>query len=202
MILFAGCANDERLSGEGENCTKSSECAAGLKCVDFVCVVQDEPSASTTSPGVWYDPASNLTWHNPSAAFDMEWSEASFACEHSDRGGYTDWRLPTVGELRSLIRGCPAIELGGTCNVDEGECLEWSCRDLSCTGCTFSEGPDDGCYWPSALSGNINREEHCGWYWSSSPAVDKEGQAWSILFFDGTVSSGKIDIDGSVRCVR
>ena len=43
------------------------------------------------------------------------WSEAITACNDLDYAGYTDWRLPNVRELQSLIdhgKGNPALPLG------------------------------------------------------------------------------------------
>lgn len=118
-------------------------------------------------------------------------------CASLELGGYSDWRLPNIAELRSLIRGCPATEVNGICNVKPyGGCLDYNCIDDSCDGCTFKEGPAGGCYWPDSMQGG------CTEYWSGSEIDDERnpGYTWGVLFTNGSVgSSGDL---GPVRCVR
>ena len=57
------------------------------------------------------------------------------------------WRLPTVGEARSRIAGCPDTETGGACRISEQDCLSRACaNEAGCGGCTSTEGPAEGCY--------------------------------------------------------
>jgi len=157
------------------------------------------PEEDTYSPpgGTWKDPTSGLTWQVMPTGGTMDWSDAKPHCAglSLDGGG---WHLPTIGELRTLIRGCPATEDGGSCNVEEGDCLAWSCRDDSCSGCSSYDGPGkDGMYWPDEIQGD------CCWYWSSSPVEDSDGRAWNVNFYTGSVHDiHPVNNDGLVRCVR
>ena len=126
----------------------------------------------------------------------MKWSKAKAHCAGLDLGGHTDWRLPTIGELRSLIRGCSKTEAGGSCNIKEGRCLKWSCRDSSCSGCSNNDGPADGCYRPAELKGR------CGWYWSSSAVADSDASAWCVDFNGALVDSARFLFYKLIRCVR
>jgi len=146
-----------------------------------------------------YDPATGLTWQKTPASESFTWNNAKSHCDELDLAGETDWRLSTISELRSLIRGCPANETGGSCGVTD-ECLTSSCRDAPvCGGCTASNGPAAGCYWPSTdLAGSCN-----WWYWSSSTVMDASGFAWIVYFGYGNISS-PVDINWThhARCVR
>ncbi|MBM4355849.1 MAG: DUF1566 domain-containing protein, partial [Deltaproteobacteria bacterium] len=128
---------------------------------------------------------------------DTSWENAKSHCSRLvlDGGG---WRLPTIGELRSLIRGCPATEAGGSCSVKKGACLARSCRDDSCNGCGNFGGPANGCYWPHYIQGA------CTLYWSSSPVGDDDGYAWHVFFNSGLVYDGYFFVSSGspVRCVR
>ena len=59
----------------------------------------------------WHDPKSGLTWQNPPSDVRMDLKTATAYCSSLTLDGGSGWRLPTIGELRSLIRGCPAIEV-------------------------------------------------------------------------------------------
>jgi len=125
----------------------------------------------------------------------MNLSEAKAHCAglSLDGGG---WHLPTIGKLRTLIRGCPATEDGGSCNVKEGDCLAESCSDITCVGCSLNDGPADGCYWPDEMQGS------CWWYWSSSPVEDSVHPAWGVGSCYGSVDYSYVVDDILVRCVR
>jgi hypothetical protein len=164
----------------GESC---GTCQAGDGCVDGVC-------AAVT----WTDPTSGLTWQVATKGKSMDWENAEFYCAELALAG-AGWRLPTVGELRTLIRGCPATESGGSCNVEEGDCLAYACRDSSCIGCSINDGPAGGCYWPEQVEGK------CNYYWSSSPMEDDTG-GWVVAFMYGLVEKASPNHSWFVRCVR
>jgi len=148
--------------------------------------------------GVWVDSSSGLMWQ---IAQDCcgPLNEAESYCQNLVLAGHSDWRLPTVSELRSLIRECDNTETGGSCGVTDS-CLDSSCYDeVNCyLACTENEGPADGCYWPSELNGT------CGWFWSSSLYTNDIGFAWSIYFGFGSIATNDVNATNSMRsrCVR
>ncbi|MCC6160526.1 MAG: DUF1566 domain-containing protein [Deltaproteobacteria bacterium] len=165
----------------------------------------------------WTDPASGLTWQFESSQQGASWEDATSFCEGATLAGYDDWRLPTISELRTLIRGCDATETGGSCGVTD-TCLtacsdgkSWSvnstqdpcedtCSDASCFSCDSGAGPNNGCYGPPELAGN------CGSFWSSSAIEDAQSAAWFIDFSQGGVRDCRTVNycvgDYEVRCVR
>ena len=60
----------------------------------------------------WTDPDSDLMWQVEPTGGTMKWESAKTHCVDLDLAGHPDWRLPDIGEFRSLIRGCPDTELG------------------------------------------------------------------------------------------
>ena len=145
--------------------------------------------------GVWTDPVTGYTWQEQPANNTMRWQQATDYCNDLTLDGHDDWRLPTISELRTLIRGCSATETGGSCGVTD-TCLSYpSCQDDSCGGCTTGGGPADGCYWPQGMQGS------CGWFWSSSDAGDSS-PAWGVNFSVGLVGSVDKGNSHDVRCVR
>jgi hypothetical protein len=122
-----------------------------------------------------------LDWSNPSPN-RMNHSNAIKYCR--DRGG----RLPTISELRTLIKNCPSTQTGGACKVTDS-CLLSSC---------WSRGT---CF-PNC-SGNNSVFGDTGWFWSSSVLSDGAGTPWGVGFSSGGVGNDdRGDYDGSVRCVK
>jgi Protein of unknown function (DUF1566) len=170
-----------------------------------------------TASGNWYDSQSGLCWQDPSSTSEMNWYEASGTADSSynpsgatdycadlEAGGLSDWRLPNIDELISLIRGCQnGTETGdlslSTCEMDPAGCVVTdSCGNhSSCASCDFFNGPgDSGMYWMPALSGDSDQ------LWSSSSNVSLTYTAWCVGFYYGSVSLDSKIYDLHARCVR
>lgn len=193
--------------GSGEICYQQSCCAldcSGKDCGEDGCGGQcgecDDifyclDSQCIYSYPTWFDSASGLEWQVETSEDTMIWSNADSHCKALLLDG-SGWRLPTIGELRTLVRGCPATETGGSCNVEEGDCLKEDCGNLSCLGCSSEQGPSDGCYWPDMFQGT------CSLHWSSSPVVYGGSMHWGIVFTKGKVGYGSNYGLGRSLCVR
>ena len=181
FTVLAACGN-----GTDETCQNG-------KCAD-----QDSIDTNSLPIGsTWKDPTSGLTWQVTSPTGYHYWDEAKSYCNSLSLGGHSDWRLPSIGELRTLIRGCPATESGGSCNMEEDDCLAWSCRDDSCDGCSRYGGQgSDGMYWPNETEGG------CCWYWSSSVVEGTGDDAWGVSFNRGGISVTSVGGVSPFRCVR
>lgn len=57
---------------------------------------------SQESEGTWQDDATGLLWADKDNGSDVNWSQAAGYCENLSLGGYDDWRLPTINELKTL----------------------------------------------------------------------------------------------------
>ena len=144
----------------------------------------------------WEDPETKLMW-STKVLNPIDWSTAVSYCEDLEEGGYSDWRLPNIDELRTLIRNCPKAESGGPCRItDDGGCLAGSCANYCY--CDYRNGNNGGYYSKLGDDGDVI-------LWSSSTKSDKTNYAWTVLFDQGGVSSYdksyKYD-DFKARCVR
>ena len=114
----------------------------------------------------------NLLWSDNAK---MNWLDAKKYCENMKGGGRSDWRLPDLDELRTLVQNCPGTETGGACKASEksgclsGEC--WTSED--CASC------------PSDPSGKYSKLGDTDWFWSSSTTSDNTLDAWGINFDSG-----------------
>ncbi len=146
------------------------------------------------------DPYGRLIWQDPAPSETLDWYDAVAYCEDLDLDGSTDWRLPSIGELRSLIRGCSHAVIGGPCGVDDS-CLSSECYDNDvCRLCMLNQGPGDGSYWPEGMSAT----EGAWTFWSSSPLTDGEYDeyVWRVDFDRGHIYWEYVWDPYSLRCVR
>ena len=161
---------------------------------------------SDNGDGTATDPCTGFVWQNPPYDGYKQWGDAKTYCTNNDAGlSGTNWRLPNISELRSLIRGCPNTVTGGACGVTDvcpecgvvQSCLSWDpCHD-DCSYCPGSEGPANGSYWPDEMEGPNDAG-----YWSSSPVEDVGDVAFAVGFSYGYVNSFSFSSDFHVRCVR
>ncbi len=147
--------------------------------------------------GTWEDPGTGLTWQDGPWCEAIGCDEAVAYCDALDLDGRQDWRLPSIGELRSLVRGCAAIEPGGSCGVTD-DCLDVECWDLVCYGCGAGGGPGAaGCYWDPDLAGE------CETYWSSPVWSNGVFDAcWYISFEGSYLNYVEAKEEFLARCVR
>ncbi|MBP5406121.1 DUF1566 domain-containing protein [bacterium] len=133
------------------------------------------------------DSSTNLMW-SPKTTKYMSWDEAKDYCENLEENGYSDWHLPTISELRTLIQNCENTITGGTCQATDS-CLSFECRDTSCGGCE------------KTATSNYSKLGDSGDFWSSSELSDENG-AWYICFCHADVNIGSKDTKNRLRCVR
>ncbi|MBP5591625.1 DUF1566 domain-containing protein [bacterium] len=153
------------------------------------------PECSTSNTGPCYDSTSHLTW-SKKAASSYDWSGAGTYCDGLSEGGYSDWRLPNISELRTLIQNCSGTQMpGGSCGVIDTGNSSTSCLSSSCQG--------EDCYSCSAdSSGGHSKFGETGGFWSSSTLSDNTDYAWYVVFYTGNVYGYNKSYNGSVRCVR
>jgi len=144
----------------------------------------------------WTDPTTGLVWENGEEFFGT-WTDAIEYCMNLSCGGYDDWRTPDIDELRSLIWGCEGTVTGGGCEVTDPGCTDYDCLSLDCGGCEEFEGPAvDGYYLPDDLDGDY-------WvYWSFTEVTDHADYAWIVSYKTASITTGNIDSNYAVRCVR
>ena len=137
----------------------------------------------------------NLQWSNKSPNA-MGWSDAVKYCINLDEGGYNDWRLPPIDELRTLIKNCPKTETGGICRISEKNGYL----------APIHGGDNNGSCWCDDRGGSYYSKlgDEDGFWSSSSGQYD----IWSVNFRKGHVRrSFGIEGEGQygtmyVRCSR
>ena len=154
--------------------------------------IQEEPPAPNEVS--WYDSSTGLHWQEPPAN-RRAWESANDYCSTLILGGKSDWRLPTIDELRSIVVNCPRHERDGACGI-HNDCATSSCFEGCNEYCPEGGGPTDGCYWKSPLTGG------CTFYWSSTAHGNEPNLAWGIEFPIGGVTCPEKKHQNLIRCVR
>ena len=151
------------------------------------CVEKDADTEQTDDEGEDNCPYENFPNYNNGDCWSdntgnpMEQYNAKKYCE--ELGG----RLPTISELRTLIKNCPATESGGSCGVTDS-CSTTSCWDETCDGCIGVRSVEDRKYTRRL--------------WSMTVPSDRTDLAWYVNFNDNSVDAIYSFSFYNVRCIR
>ncbi len=163
------------------------------------------PECSKESYKPCVDSSTGLMWSSKSSN-KREWDWADSYCENLGEGGFHDWRLPNIDELRKIVQNCSNLESSGACRVTEaGNCLAWyAClvQDNGISACSCAADNIDYGYFSK-----VGDSESV--LWSSSIVSDSSGEAWMLMF---SRNEGVEDVsvfyvkqssyNAYVRCVR
>ena len=180
-----------------------------------LCVSSGAAVADRMPTQVWCDPDTELCWQNPQRrGLDMHdvgliAAEAKPYCNSLVLGGYSDWRVPTIDELRTLIAGNNPSQPGGGCRVSMGS-RTGDGFNPACHGSKRFAGPAaNGCYWQPALGGRCDKPDVAAVKgkmletWASDQAVnDPEHWTAYVSFDTAGVGFNHNCSYADVRCVR
>ncbi|MBP5405838.1 DUF1566 domain-containing protein [bacterium] len=165
---------------------------------------------SPENNGFCKDSESQLIWSSRAERTDYPgaaqlfriFERAEAYCNNLKEGGFADWHLPTIDELRTLIVNCPKLEPYGTCRVsDKTGCLASTCYKESQCLC---EG--DG----SEVIFSKFGSEGYGQYWSSSAGGFNGYKQYWLIQTEGSANVFSYDLYeylneyfyAPARCVR
>ncbi len=186
------CANGECKKGNsvlacGSQSQECQACDLGTYCPFNACLAV---------PETWTDTTTGLIWQVEPTGGYMKREDAAPHCSALDLDGM-GWRLPTISELRSLLRGCPATIPGGGCSVADGGCLDQSCG-MGCMGCGYYKGPgSENCFWPNEVYGSC-----ANFTWSSTEVANDNNFSWAVSFENAGIGTAHSSNIAHVRCVR
>jgi len=94
--------------------------------------ISDEPEEVFNfivyTDGTVLDKRTNLMWANKDNGTNINWSDAKLFCESYRKGGYTNWRMPSLNELAGLynktMKGKNAYHL--TTAIELTASVQWS----------------------------------------------------------------------------
>ena len=157
---------------------------------DYFWTGESECREKVTFP---YTDEFELTWSSLSEN-TMNWEDAGSYCESLEEGGFSDWRLPTIDELRTLILNCEGTQTGGACPVSDPDHISYS--DFQSASCSCDAIDNNGGYYSRFGDENVL-------LWSSSLlSSNSVVYAWQVDFNDARVYYKSKGYSYSVRCVR
>lgn len=238
-LMLSGCGDDDNSTEGGGTDTSSdgqvheddtdSGSDVGVDTVDLNPdtepvdtgeeIVYLDHTPMTTCDGGALDPDTNLCWENPTNVgvtdYKLTLADAHTYCDNLELGGATDWRVPSLLEMRSLVRrsatnGCFQLEYS----------TEWT--DIPAGYCTLSDTctHSDDC-WVDAcnpaysvmgglcsgygcvdelITGDENTDL-CA-FWTSTNIEDRPVEGWVIDIHDCYISRRNLDSVEGVKCVR
>ena len=136
----------------------------------------------------------HLQWSSRSPE-KLDWQGALNYCKNLSDGGFKDWRLPNIDELREIIENCSKTEVGGECRVSgKNGCLSSNCKNPK-DSCNCERLNNQGVYSRFWDGGSIG-------LWSSSTLSDDANKIWGVVFYSAII--GSIGKNGKLyaRCVR
>ena len=128
----------------------------------------------------------------------LSWEDVAKGCAELDQGGITQWRIPTIDELRTLLGTSDKLKTGGECKVTDA-CSDYfnaECFNEENEKCVEGKGfesslYDYGYYVSGTLSGEGEESEENAYSW----VVDFT--AGSIVSAYGSIGTGR-DV---TRCI-
>lgn len=128
---------------------------------------------SDNGDGTVTDNALSLMWSQDDSGEGMDWEAALTYAEGAELAGYSDWRLPNVKELQSIVDYSYSPSATDAAHV--GPAID---PLFSCTPIINEAGNDDyGYYWTSTSANFTSGEPYYyAWYVAFGMAVDGEGE--------------------------
>ena len=173
------------------------KCYPGYEWNDSKCTLKNPEALSECgpeSPLPCRDSSTGLVW-SANLPEKMMFEKAFDYCDNLVEGVISDWRLPTISELRTLIVNCPASEPGGECGVTD-DCLSRDeCWTLTNCKCRYGEAAYSK-FYSKSVSELISSASKTGKIQSGFDTV------WCVDFKDAEITSCSLEYKLNFRCVR
>ncbi len=163
-------------------CKVEADCPEGKWCQGHKCV---------TKPAETYVAANGLEWQAGQIVRVEGWENAAAPCESLELAGKSDWRLPNIDELKSLVKGCSKTNECAVSVDKPGYNESYLPTQASCKGC------GSGNYLPEEVGQQTEYP-----YWSSTNDPTAAKRVWTVDFKTAAVVYDYKTANQYVRCVR
>ena len=179
-------------------------CVRDRKDDDFKAKNKNKPVKSLPNP-------KSLKW-SAEAGDPMTWEEAKNYCSNLTENNHSDWRLPNIDELRTLIQNCDKTKPGGKCRISENrQCLDEKCWSKDCNGCgKINTLPEKTEYYElgeetkkqlmeEIKHPRFSKTGSIEAFWSSTLDPNNANEAWGVDFLNARVGHMTMLIDAYDR---
>jgi hypothetical protein len=128
---------------------------------------------------------------------DLSWKEKAVQCRESNFGGISQWRIPTIDEIRTILTSSEKLKTGGECPVTD------ACSDFS-AGC-FDEEDEEKCIEEDGFETSLY--DYGAYILSGTIADESDGvyYAWAVNTMDGSLTDLSINNSDNYsvsRCIK
>ena len=145
------------------------------------------------------DAATGKIWSKPDSPVygdEFGWQARAVQCRESNEGGISQWRLPTIDEIRELLPSSDRLKTGGECKVTNA-CSDYYSEECFDSG-VCSQGGEPVMsslfdYSGSYISGTL-----------SGQGVESEefDYSWAVDLWNGSIVSYDSVYDSESRCIK
>ncbi|GDY24280.1 DUF1566 domain-containing protein [Agarivorans sp. Toyoura001] len=161
--------------------------------------------------GTITDNATGLMWAQADSGYGMNWQSALAYAEESYLAGFTDWRLPNIKELQSIVDYSKSPSAEDEANL--GPAIDSEFFEITVlTSDVTNTSTDYGYFWSStsAYFGGDSLDYYYAWYVAFGTAPDDEGNdfhgaggmRFDTKYADGPLGEGGERFYNFVRLVR
>jgi hypothetical protein len=147
--------------------------------------VQNDIVTDTKSGLMWTRCLIGAKWDGKTCegkAIGYEWKKAQEVVKSSNYGGYSDWRIPTLAELKTLV------------DSESGEGLD----KIPHVNQTVFPTP----YCKGANRSATDHDGHSCWQWTTTPVENYSYHGW-LVYFEYAYNTGIYEADNfALRLVR
>ena len=181
------------------------------KDVSLICVRSDSkplpagrtiPICDESRIGPCEDANTHYIWSSPDLVNSrynrISWERRAFSCRESDEGGISQWRIPTIDEIRTLLVSSESLKTNGECHVTDG------CSDYFNEEC-FNEAvcsPEDGTSGEGAEWIMSSLFDYAG-YLSGTLSDEENAKTWFVDLKSSSLFSFTEETnDDETRCIK
>ena len=131
----------------------------------------------------------------------MNFDDAKKYCMNLNQDEKDIWRLPSIDELRTVIRNCETKK-DGQCRISE-RIEHFSSKDKDHKNCACKIEKNNGGKYSILTKHDTSKIDGYGiTLWSSTTLSDNEYSAWGVNFSDAAIDIYFKNTEHYVRCIR
>ena len=200
-------AEAEVLPDTNDNTVQDTQADADIEINDN----QPDNEQPDTAPGYEVqgneviDHVTGYIWQKGQSTEKLTYEQAVSYCDNLVINDITHWSIPTIDQLRTIVRGCPNTMTGGKCPISEACANSYTCRPSDyCDGC--QEKKDKTAYLEQGIWDTTDIKISSIIYYSSTIETDGKITVWGLQISNAVLFAGNskdnINAAAYVKCIK